>query len=49
MALYRPNAPATRHGVSPGCVVLPEGQWATVAEFLCQRFPAVPAPEWLDR
>ena len=49
MALYRPNPPPTRHGVSPGCVVLPPGAWATVAEFLIQRFPGVPEPVWLQR
>ncbi len=49
MALFRPNAPPTRHGVSPSCVVLPQGAWATVAEFLVQRFPGVPAPVWLQR
>jgi tRNA pseudouridine32 synthase/23S rRNA pseudouridine746 synthase len=49
MALYRPNAPATRNGVSPSCVVLPAGPWATVAEFLFERFPGVPASVWLQR
>ena len=49
MALYRPNAPATRNGVSPSCVVLPTGPWATVADFLFQRFPGVPASVWLQR
>ena len=49
MALYRPNAPATRNGVSPSCVVLPAGPWATVAEFLFQRFPGVPEWVWLQR
>ena len=49
MALFRPNPPPTRHGVSPSCVVLPLGAWATVAEFLIQRFPGVPAPVWLQR
>lgn len=49
MALFRPNPPPTRHGVNPSCVVLPPGQWATVAEFLIQRFPGVPEPVWLQR
>ena len=50
MALFRPNPPPTRKGVSPSCVVLPpQGSWATVAEFLIQRFPGVPEPVWLQR
>jgi tRNA pseudouridine32 synthase/23S rRNA pseudouridine746 synthase len=49
MALYRPNAPATRNGVSPSCVVLPPGPWATVQEFLIQRFPGVAPAVWLQR
>ena len=50
MALFRPNPPPTRHGVSPSCVVLPpQGPWATVAEFLIQRFPGVPEPVWQQR
>ena len=49
MALFRPNPPPTRHGVSPSCVVLPPGAWATVAGFLIQRFPGVPEPIWLQR
>ncbi len=49
MALHRPNAPAPREGVSPSCVVLPPGPWATVAEFLVQRFPGVPAAVWQQR
>ena len=49
MALFRPNPPPDRNGVSPSCVVTPEGPWATVAEFLIQRFPGVPAPLWGQR
>ena len=49
MSLYRPNAPATRKGVSPSCVVLPAGPWATVAQFLFERFPGVPQEIWLQR
>jgi tRNA pseudouridine32 synthase/23S rRNA pseudouridine746 synthase len=49
MALYRPNAPASRNGVSPSCVVLPAGPWPTVAEFLFQRFSGVPASTWFQR
>jgi tRNA pseudouridine32 synthase/23S rRNA pseudouridine746 synthase len=49
MARYRPNAPATQQGVSPSCVVLPLGPWATVLDFLVQRFANVPAQEWQQR
>ncbi len=49
MALHRPNPPPSRNGVGASCVVLPAGGWATVAEFLFQRFPGVPAPVWLQR
>ena len=50
MALYRPNPPPARDGVSPSCVVLPtQGRWATVAEFLIERFHGVPEPVWLQR
>ncbi len=50
MALYRPNPPPSRNGVSPSCVVLPpQGSWATVAEFLIERFPGVPESVWLQR
>jgi tRNA pseudouridine32 synthase / 23S rRNA pseudouridine746 synthase len=50
MALFRPNPPPARNGVSPSCVVLPpQGSCATVAQFLIQRFPGVPEPVWLQR
>ncbi|HPW06183.1 MAG TPA: pseudouridine synthase, partial [Burkholderiaceae bacterium] len=32
----------TRDGVGPSCVGLPEGPWATITDFLVQRFPAIP-------
>jgi tRNA pseudouridine32 synthase/23S rRNA pseudouridine746 synthase len=53
--------PPTRHGVSPSSVFLPEydendgakgggkATWPTVVDFLIQRFPGVPASEWLHR
>lgn len=44
-----PTPPPARDGVSPSFVVLPEGPWTTVAEFLVQRFPAVGAEEWVAR
>jgi tRNA pseudouridine32 synthase / 23S rRNA pseudouridine746 synthase len=50
VALFRPNPPPARRGVSPSCVVLPaRGSWATVAEFLIQRFPGVNASTWMQR
>jgi len=41
-----------RHGVGPSTVVLPgghHGRWATLAEFLAQRFPAVSHAQWVQR
>ena len=49
MARPRPNAPPTRDGVGASSVVLPEGLWATVLEFLVQRFPGIPHAQWLQR
>jgi tRNA pseudouridine32 synthase / 23S rRNA pseudouridine746 synthase len=39
----------TRNGVSPSCVVLPQGAWATVLDFLVQRFAHVSASQWQQR
>lgn len=39
----------TRDGVGPSCVALPEGPWATIAECLIHRFPAVGAQDWFER
>jgi len=44
-----PPAPPTRDGVGPSCVVLPEGPWATIAEFLVQRFSSIPEERWNAR
>lgn len=49
MARPRPNAPPPRNGVGPSSVVLPQGPWTTVLEFLVQRFPAVSPAQWLQR
>ena len=49
MALFRPNPPPSRNGVSPSCVVLPPGPWGTVLKFLVQRFAGVPEPIWRQR
>ena len=49
MARPRPNAPPTRNGVGASSVVLPDGPWATVLEFLAQRFPGITHAQWLQR
>ena len=49
MALHRPNAPPSRNGVGPSCVVLPTGPWVRVIDFLVHRFPGVSAATWLNR
>ena len=49
MALPRPNAPPSRNGVGASSVVLPQGPWCRVIDFLVQRFPSVSADTWLHR
>lgn len=53
MARYRPNAPAARAGVSPSCVVTPQGKgaptWPSLLAFLQARFPRVAADVWHQR
>ena len=39
----------TRDGVSPSCVALPPGPWATVLDFLAERLPTVSRQEWATR
>ena len=39
----------TKDGVGPSCVGLPPGPWATVGDFLAERFPAVSAATWQAR
>ena len=41
--------PPTRNGVGPSRVVLPQGSWSTIAEFLLERFPAVAEEIWVAR
>ena len=36
-------------GVSASRVSLPTGKWATLLDFLCERFPAVSKQEWVAR
>ena len=43
------NAPPTRHGVSASCVVLPEGVWPSVFEFLVARFAHIEPAVWQQR
>ncbi|MDL2284920.1 pseudouridine synthase [Oxalobacter sp. OttesenSCG-928-P03] len=45
----QPGKPETKKGISPSCVFLPEGQWATCADFLAERFPAISIKEWQAR
>lgn len=49
MALHRPNAPPSRNGVGASSVVLPQGPWTRVIDFLVQRFPSVSLDTWLHR
>ena len=49
-ALQRLNAPPARQGVGASCVVAPPaGPWATVLDFLAQRFPGITPAQWLQR
>lgn len=38
-----------RDGVGPSCVSLPAGPWATMLDFLVQRFPGIAAEVWQQR
>lgn len=38
-----------KDGVSPSCVALPAGSWATVTDFLVQRFPQITRETWVAR
>ncbi|VTU30312.1 Ribosomal large subunit pseudouridine synthase A [Variovorax sp. SRS16] len=39
----------TRDGVGPSCTALPVGPWPTIAEFLIERFAAIPRATWEAR
>ncbi len=39
----------TKDGVSPSCMALPQGPWATLLDFLAERTPAVSRDTWQDR
>lgn len=43
------DAPPTRHGVSSSCVVLPEGAWHSVFDFLVERFAHIEPSLWQQR
>lgn len=45
----RPSPLPTKDGVGPSCVALPTGPWRTMAEFLVERFAAIPAATWYAR
>ena len=45
----RPQVLPMREGVSPSCVALPAGPWATITDFLVERLPAVSRCDWLAR
>jgi tRNA pseudouridine32 synthase/23S rRNA pseudouridine746 synthase len=49
MSLQRAHAPPSRNGVGASSVVLPQGVWARVIDFLVQRFPSVSLAIWLER
>ena len=40
---------ATRDGVGPSCVGLPQGPWPTIVEFLVARFPGITRDAWMAR
>jgi tRNA pseudouridine32 synthase/23S rRNA pseudouridine746 synthase len=49
MARFRPNPPPPREGLSPSCVVVPQGDWANALEFFAARFTAVARSDWQGR
>ncbi len=46
---YAAHGLPTRHGVGPSCIGLPAGSWATITEFLTERFPAISRQTWFER
>lgn len=49
VAAMSPFVLQTRDGVGASCVSLPDGPWATIADFLVQRFAHQPRETWLKR
>ncbi|MCX7041619.1 MAG: RluA family pseudouridine synthase [Gammaproteobacteria bacterium] len=43
------NRPPSIDGLAASTLQLPPGSWATVLDCLCESFPAVARPQWLDR
>lgn len=43
------NRPPSIDGLAASTLQLPRGSWATVLDCLCESFPAVARPQWLDR
>ena len=43
------NRPPDLDGLAASTLQLPPGDWETVLDCLCDRFPAVSRPAWLDR
>lgn len=43
------HRPPAINGVSPSRIQLPAGDWATVLDVLCARFPAIDRATWRDR
>ncbi len=46
---YARHGLPTRLGVGPSCIGLPAGSWATITDFLTERFPAIARQTWLER
>jgi tRNA pseudouridine32 synthase/23S rRNA pseudouridine746 synthase len=41
--------PASIDGLGASTLQLPPGAWPTVLDCLCERFPSIPRPQWLER
>ena len=41
--------PPNIHGLAASTLQLPPGTWPTVLDCLCERFPSVARPQWLER
>ena len=41
--------PPSIDGLAASTLQLPPGAWATVLDCLCERFPAIARPQWLER
>lgn len=43
------NRPPSIDGLAASTLQLPPGAWPTVLDCLCERFPAIPRAQWLER